>query len=85
MVRATLSGEEDGLVQVSRLSKPQEFWREFLRDGPTEAELALFRRHARTGRPLGEGSFLDRLERLTGRSLHPKRAGRKRKPPSEIG
>jgi len=40
-----------------------------------EDSLAEFRRHTRTGRPLGSESFLADLEQLTGRVLHPRRRG----------
>jgi hypothetical protein len=38
------------------------------------------RRHERTGRPLGEPAFLDRMERILGRTVRPAKAGRKPKP-----
>jgi putative transposase len=37
--------------------------------------LTEFRKHARTGRPLGSESFLMQLEQSTGRALRPKRPG----------
>jgi hypothetical protein len=37
----------------------------------------LLRRHERTGRPLGDGAFLKRLEAELGRVLHKKPPGRK--------
>jgi len=39
--------------------------------------LTEFRKHARTGRPLGSESFLMQLEQSTGRALRPKRRGPK--------
>ena len=42
-----------------------------------EDSLAEFRKHARTGRPLGSESFLADLEQRTGRVLHPRRRGPK--------
>jgi putative transposase len=42
-----------------------------------EEAITEFRRHARTGRPLGSESFLVHLERSTGRDLLPKRRGPK--------
>ena len=41
--------------------------------------LATFRRHERTGRPVGSPAFLDWLEILRQRPLRPRRPGRKRK------
>jgi putative transposase len=40
-----------------------------------EDSLAEFRKHARTGRPLGSESFLTQLEQSTGRALRLKRPG----------
>ncbi len=33
--------------------------------------------HGRTGRPLGDASFLERVEKLVGRVLRPQKPGRK--------
>ena len=38
-----------------------------------------FEQHERTGRPMGDMAFLEKLGHLTGRDLVPKRAGRKPK------
>ena len=47
---------------------------------PVEREaLDLIRRHERTGRPLGDEVFLERLERRLGRQLAPGKPGRKPK------
>jgi len=42
-----------------------------------EQRTPLLRKHARTGRPLGSGTFIDRLEELTGRTLRPRKRGPK--------
>jgi putative transposase len=42
-----------------------------------EDSLTEFRKHARTGRPLGSESFLEDLEQLAGRALRPRRRGPK--------
>ena len=39
----------------------------------------LLRRHARTGRPLGESAFADRIERTLHRIVRPVKPGRKAK------
>jgi len=51
-------------------------WRRFLATDEDEEELALLRRHMRTGRPLGDGAFLGRLESRLGRVLVPGKRGR---------
>ncbi len=42
-------------------------------------KIGLLRRHERTGRPLGDGAFLKRLEARLDRVLRKKTPGRKRK------
>ncbi len=42
-----------------------------------EEALSGFRKHSRTGRPLGSASFLAQLERRTGRTLRPRKPGPK--------
>ena len=41
-----------------------------------EEELSEIRQHARTGRPLGDETFLERLEGMVGRILKPQKRGR---------
>ena len=54
-----------------------------LNRGLTEEELGDMRLHGRTGRPLGSSTFVERLERIVGRALTPKKPGRKRKLPKQ--
>jgi len=42
-----------------------------------EERAFLLRKHARTGRPLGSETFIERLEQLTGRVLRPRKPGPK--------
>jgi len=51
-------------------------WRRFLGQEGDGGELALLRRHGRTGRPLGGLRFMRRLERLLDRRLVPGKPGR---------
>jgi len=44
-----------------------------------EVALRELRGHARTGRPLGDETFVERLERLVGRVLKPQKGGRPRR------
>ena len=49
------------LVNVSPLLlKVQKEWSDFLSKYPGEAEIELFRKHERTGRPLGEEQFIEK-------------------------
>ncbi len=51
----------------------------FLNSAVPEEELKDIRRHGRTGRPLGDESFLARLEGMVGRVLKPQKRGPKPK------
>jgi len=52
-------------------------WKKFLSVGIQESEMDLFKKHERTGRPIGDDAFIDRLERLLDRPLKPKKPGPK--------
>ncbi|WP_300458547.1 hypothetical protein [Desulfobacula sp.] len=43
------------------------------------SEIEVFRKHERTGRPLGVDSFIDRIELLLDRKLKPEKPGPKKK------
>jgi putative transposase len=77
--RAHLSGRDDCLVKVAPLLAIVGDWRAFLDSALPEGELDELRKHARTGRPLGDEAFLDRLESLLSRVLKPMKGGRPKK------
>jgi putative transposase len=52
-------------------------WKQFLCVDAQESEMALFRKHERTGRPMGDDAFIERLERLLDRPLKLKKPGPK--------
>jgi len=54
-------------------------WRGFVAAGEDEATVARLRRHARTGRPLGDAGFIARLEDELGRRLRRRKPGPKPK------
>ena len=56
--RAHLSGQDDRLVKVAPLLAMVPDWNAFLNGAVPEAELRELRRHGRTGRPLGDETFL---------------------------
>jgi hypothetical protein len=68
---AHVAGRDDDLVQVEPLRERVKDWRPFLAEGLPTEEVELLRRHARTGRPLGETAFLDRIERMLHRIVPP--------------
>ena len=82
--RAHVSGESDGLTDLSGLAELHRNWRAMLRHGLEAGDLsadaeAAIEAHQRSGRPLGGEAFLDRLEDATGRKLKLQKRGRKPK------
>jgi putative transposase len=59
---------------VLGLNKQQ--WREFLKADSNE--MNILQVMTRTGRPCGSKSFVDKLEKITGRILQPNRSGRRK-------
>lgn len=81
--RAHVTGKGDGLTDLRALAGVHRNWRAMLRHGLEAADLgeedaAAIERHERTGRPWGELAFVERIEGLTGRTLKPKKPGRKK-------
>jgi putative transposase len=77
---AHIAGRDDALVRVEALLERVKDWRAFLMEALPPEEAEVLRRHERTGRPLGEAGFVDRIERLLGRVVHPAKRGPKPKP-----
>ena len=76
--RAHLAGVDDELVKVRPMLSRVSNWAELLTSDDTE----LFdevRKHERTGRPLGQECFIDKLSSLIGRELRKKKPGPKTK------
>jgi len=76
---AHVSGRDDELVRMQPLVEMvgEGRWEQFLREQVTREEWELLRRHERTGRPLGDDSFLGRVESSLGRVLRPQKRGPK--------
>ena len=77
--RAHVAGRDDCLVQVAPLLALVPDGNPFLNSALSEEDFREIRRHARTGRPLGDESFLGRLEEIVGRVLKPQKPGPKPK------
>ena len=77
---AHINSADDILVKTKPLNdlvtKP---WEQFLMSDVEEHEIDLFRRHERTGRPMGNETFIDMLESLLDRTLKPQKPGPKSK------
>ena len=77
-MRAHLAGQDDQLVKVAPLLAMIPDWCAF-RNAPWWRKTRDIRRHALAARPLGDESFLARLEGMVGRVLQRNSADRKRK------
>ena len=77
--RAHLSGRDDGLVKVAPLLAMVADWQALLDSALPEEQLKQVRAHGRTGRPLGDQTFVERLEHLAGRVLKLGKGGRPKK------
>ena len=77
--RAHIEKRDDALVSVSPLLELIPDWNKFLKDEfqEKEKEYQELRQHERTGRPLGSGLFIDKLEVLLGKRLRKKKTGPK--------
>jgi len=76
--RAHLDATTDGIVKTGvLLDLVGNGWGEFLAEDIPSMDVAALRRHERTGRPLGDPDFVDRIENQLGRSLRRNRPGPK--------
>jgi putative transposase len=75
--RAHLKGRDDGLVSVSRLLSRADDWKNFLDEGLDGAACEVIRASERTGRPLGDKSFIRKLEKKLDRTLTRRKPGPK--------
>ncbi|MBW1759176.1 MAG: transposase [Deltaproteobacteria bacterium] len=77
---AHIKGKDDILVKIKPLQKiVNKPWEKFLAFDVQEQEIELFRKHERTGRPLGSDSFIEKMELLLDRKLKPQKPGPKKK------
>jgi len=76
--RAHLTAQNDKLVKVEPLLSRVGHWKEFL-SLSSEQEMTTLRKHERSGRPLGEDAFVERMEVLLARPLRPQKPGPKQK------
>lgn len=71
--------ENSSLVRDSLLRGLIGNWKDFLNTASGDDDVRLFQLHERTGRPLGDNSFIEKLESLLRINLKKKRAGRPKK------
>ena len=76
--QAHLLAQDDQLTKVEPLLSMVSNWKEFLALS-SEEEMGTFRKHERTGRPLGQESFIESLEEQKNRIFRPQKPGPKPK------
>jgi len=69
------------LADAAELVEQVGDWAAWLAEPEDEDIVSQLRLRTRTGRPAGAEAFIDRLERLVGRALRPRKGGRPRKHP----
>ena len=75
-----IKAKNDILVNVSpALSIVQDNWKRFLSKTDSSDQMETFRKHERTGRPLGSDSFVQEPEQKLDSNLIPQKPGRKAK------
>ncbi|MBU4252042.1 MAG: transposase [Candidatus Omnitrophica bacterium] len=67
----------DKIVDRNFVSDEIKNWADYLSEEDDEKDLTLLRNHCNTGRPLGDKSFIDLLEAISGRKLHRQKPGPK--------
>ena len=73
--RGHVRGEPDGLTVRPAFLDDGGAWRRLLHQGLSAEETEALRTSTRTGRPLGVGKFIERLERALGRPLRRRKPG----------
>jgi putative transposase len=77
--RGHLLLNEDPLLDLAASSLIADDWRDYLSEEEDGAFPQELHRHQRTGRPLGDDAFLEKLEAMTGMRLRKRKPGRPRK------
>ena len=76
---AHMNGHDDTLVRVGPLLDLIEDWGSFLSGDVVKEDMEKLRLHERTGRPLGDEIFMERLEGMVGKILRRQKPGPKKK------
>ena len=85
-VQGRLAGRDDGLVEVAPLiARGGGRFVALIAEEPEPAKIAALHTAVTIGRPLGAGTFLDRVAALTGSDPRPAKRGRKRRAAQEKG
>ena len=71
--------DNSSLVKDNLLKELIRNWKDFLNTESDNNDVNLFQLHERTGRPLGDNTFIEKLESILKIKLKKKRAGRPKK------
>lgn len=77
--RAHMQAQDDILVKAGPMLEMVPNWGDYLAEPEKHGEYEDFKTTEKSGRPMGSEMFVERLEVLLGRTLKPKKRGRKRK------
>jgi len=69
---------KDSLLSGNFIIEEIKDWKAFLAGQDQDQDIKLLKKHARVGRPLGKEGFIEKLEKITGRILRPRKPGRKK-------
>lgn len=75
--RAHLQGVDDRLARVAPMLERVKDWQSYLGTEESPGTFRRLRTHTRTGRPIGDDDFVERLEKLTGHRLRRQKPGPK--------
>ncbi len=73
--KAHITGKNDALVSVKPLLEHIKCWSDFLNEAIEKSDIEKLKKCERTGRPLGNNDFIERLEKITCRRLVPAKPG----------
>ena len=76
--KAHVYKERDALLSDNFVIREISDWAGYLADGDNGEDINLFTRHTEVGRPLGDGDFIEKIEKITGRFLRKNKPGPKR-------
>ena len=78
-IRHHLGRESIHFINDAMLQSMIDDWGMYLKEDVKKEDVETLRKHERTGRPLGDKTFIERLEKKLGISLKKKKPGPKKK------
>jgi len=82
--KAHVEDTADFLIEPSPLTEEIRDWKSFINQEESTETIKRLRKNLITGRPLGDDAFVDRLEKMTGRTLKGEKPGPKPKGNSDV-